>query len=161
MERKLREKLPGGRFADVKPQHSRIMKRVRGEGNRTTEAHFRAVLVAAGISGWRVNVREIKGVPDFYFPAERLAIFVDGCFWHGCNMCGHVPKKNRPFWQAKIERNRERDRQITVVLRRQGISVLRFWEHDVAGPPKGCVIRTRTRLKRRRHQMIHRNEVRQ
>lgn len=161
MERKLRDKLPDGRFVGVKPQHSRIMKGVRGKGNRTTEVRFSAALVAAGISGWQVNVREIKGSPDFYFPEERLAVFVDGCFWHGCNTCGHIPRKNRPFWKAKIERNRERDLHTTAALRRQGVSVLRFWEHEVAESPKACVSKTRKRLMRRRHQLFRSDENRQ
>ncbi|NOY83004.1 MAG: hypothetical protein GXP31_18555 [Kiritimatiellaeota bacterium] len=107
MERQLRERLPGGKFGYVAPRHSRLMKQVRGKGNRTTERRFRAALAAAGISGWHTNVREIKGSPDFYFPEERLAVFIDGCFWHGCKLCGHIPQKNRPFWEAKINRNRE------------------------------------------------------
>jgi len=150
MERKLREKLPGGRFTEVKPQHSQIMKGVRGKGNRTTEARFRAALVSSGVRGWRTNVREIKGSPDFYFPEERLAVFIDGCFWHGCNTCGHIPKKNRSFWEAKIDRNRERHMETAKALRRQGVSVLRFWEHEVADSLTICISKTRQRLARSR-----------
>ena len=161
MERRLREKLSGGAFQDVEPRHARTMKSVRGKGNRTTEAPFRAALVGAGIAGWHLNVRQLAGTPDLYFPKERLAVFIDGCFWHGCRRCGHVPNKNRRFWQAKIDRNRERDRRNTAKLRNQGVSVLRFWEHDVADSPKACVDRTLRRLAVRRHQSLRKQETAQ
>ncbi len=153
MERKLRDKLPEGAFTNVHPQHSRIMKNVRGKGNRTTEARFRAALAASGISGWKVNIRQLKGSPDFYFPAERLAIFVDGCFWHGCASCGHIPNTNKPFWETKIDSNRKRDMRNTAILRKQGVSVIRFWEHEIRFSLKACIDDTMKRLERRRYQM--------
>jgi len=159
MERALRDKLPGGIFADVEPQHTRIMKGVSGKGNRTTEARFRAALSAAGVAGWQLNVRQIIGTPDFFFPEERLAVFVDGCFWHGCVTCGHIPSKNRTFWQAKINRNRERDRHYTMRLRNQRISVLRFWEHEVSDSLSLCVEKTLKRLAFRRRQLFRKQET--
>ncbi len=131
MEKLLKEKLPGGRFAGVPPMRSRAMGAVKGANNKTTEVLLRLLLVRQGVSGWRLRPREIAGRPDFYFPAERLAVFTDGCFWHGCPDCGHVPKTNTPFWRAKIKRNRERDGQITRALEAKGIMVLRFWEHQL------------------------------
>lgn len=157
MERKLREALPNGMFEDVKPTHSRMMKAVRGRGNRTTEARFRAALVASGVSGWKLNFREIKGSPDFYFPSEKVAVFLDGCFWHGCEDCGHIPQKNRAFWHAKIARNKERDSRNTAILRRQGISVLRFWEHEIRDSLHLCVTKTRRRLGERKSASLQRN----
>ncbi len=159
MERQLRERLPGGKFGYVAPRHSRLMKQVRGKGNRTTERRFRAALVSAGISGWHTNVRGVKGSPDFYFPEERLAVFIDGCFWHGCKLCGHIPEKNRPFWEAKINRTRERDRCNTLLLRRQGISVLRFWEHEVGHSLAACVEKTRSRLTYRKRKLARGHEA--
>lgn len=156
MERKLREKLPEGKFVDVELKHTRIMKGVLSKGNYTTEARFRVALMSAGLSGWRQNVREAKGTPDFYFFRERLAVFIDGCFWHGCTRCGHIPKKNRPFWKYKIDRNRERDFHNTATLRNQGISVLRFWEHEVANSPKSCALQTARRLIQRKRQSLGR-----
>lgn len=161
MERELRDKLSGGIFADVEPQHARIMKGVRGKGNRTTEARFRAALSAAGIAGWHLNVRQMTGTPDFFFLEERLAVFVDGCFWHGCETCGHIPSKNRTFWQFKINRTRERDRRNTMLLRNQGVSVLRFWEHQVSDSLSLCVDKTLKRLSLRRRQLLRKRETTQ
>jgi len=126
------------------------MKAVRGKGNRTTEVRFRAALISNGISGWRLNFRALRGSPDIYFPLEKLAVFLDGCFWHGCEYCGHFPQKNREFWRAKIVRNRERDAHNSGLLRRQGISVLRFWEHDIRDSLEICVSKTKARLAERR-----------
>ncbi len=139
MERILRERLPGGGFNLVTPAHRRIMQGVKGKGNRTTESRLRAALVVAGIRGWTLNARQITGCPDVFFQEKSVAIFVDGCFWHGCPACGHVPKKNAAFWEAKISRNRERDIQTTERLREQGVVVLRFWEHELRESLQRCV----------------------
>jgi len=107
------------------------MRAVRGSGNRTTELRFRFALVGAGLQGWTMHNRAVRGNPDFLFPMAKLVVFVDGCFWHGCPECGHVPTTRRPFWKAKIARNRQRDRNVTRHLRARGFTVLRFWEHDL------------------------------
>jgi DNA mismatch endonuclease, patch repair protein len=158
MERFLKDKLPDGEFKDVNPSHQRIMQAVRGKGNRTTETRFRAALVSAGIRGWKINYSSIYGCPDFFFPTERIALFVDGCFWHGCERCGHIPKKNNAFWQAKIMRNRDRDVKTTAKLRRQGISVIRFWEHEIKESLKSCIslLTARILAKQRKYTSEHR-----
>ncbi len=69
---------------------------------------------------------------DFVFRRERVAVFVDGCFWHACPKHGTMPAGNRPFWKAKLARNTERDALVTRALRKAGWTVLRFWEHDLA-----------------------------
>lgn len=131
MERLLRGKLEGGKFGKVSPIDSRRMRAVKGRGNRTTELSLRLALTRAGVRGWRLHPRGLIGKPDFFFPATQVAVFVDGCFWHGCAKCGHIPKVNRPYWAAKILRNRERDTEKARALRKLGIKVVRFWEHDV------------------------------
>jgi DNA mismatch endonuclease (patch repair protein) len=97
------------------------------------------VFRAEGWSGWR-RQRKVGGLiaggrfqvrPDFVFTARRLAVFVDGCFWHGCPRHGTRPRGNAAFWRAKFRRNRERDRRDTRNLRRAGWKVLRLWEHEL------------------------------
>lgn len=153
MERILKEKLPDGKFLEVEATHQRIMKGVRGAGNKTTELLFSRVLTDKGIDGWVTNYSSIKGRPDFFFLKERIAVFIDGCFWHGCHQCGHIPTKNNEFWKAKIARNKERDTKTTAILRRQGISVLRFWEHEVKGSVDVCVSSLLKRIAVRRHRI--------
>jgi len=111
-------------------RRSEIMSAVRGRGNRSTEWRLRAALVRCGIRGWKLHYPLLPGNPDFAFPRERLAVFVDGCFWHGCPRCGRQPKTNREFWRTKILGNVARDRRKRAHLRRLGWRVIRVWEHD-------------------------------
>jgi len=76
----------------------------------------------------------VHGHPDFVFRRERVAVFVDGCFWHGCPKCYRRPKSNRKFWDAKAARNRARDAEVTRALRRAGWTVVRIWEHALRHP---------------------------
>jgi DNA mismatch endonuclease (patch repair protein) len=143
MERLLKTRLRGGMF-NVSPERSRNMAAVRGKGNKTTEVRLKMALVRAGISGWVMQSVELPGKPDFYFPAAGLAVFVDGCFWHGCPRCGHLPKNNAAFWEAKIGRNRARHKKVGRLLNRQGVRTLRFWEHQLKENLERCVARIRS-----------------
>lgn len=112
-------------------KRSEVMKCIRSQGNKTTERTMTAMLRANGISGWKLHPPEIIGRPDIYFPRKKLALFLDGCFWHACKKCFQMPKQNRVFWEKKIMENVKRDRRINRKLRRNGISVTRIWEHDL------------------------------
>lgn len=131
MERRLKTLLVNGEFEDVPETRSRTMSAIRGKHNRTTELRFRMALISRGIRGWKLHAKELVGNPDFYFKEKKLAIFVDGCYWHGCSKCGHVPKTRSQFWEAKIKRNQQRDRQKRMALRREGILTVRIWEHEL------------------------------
>jgi DNA mismatch endonuclease (patch repair protein) len=110
------------------------MSAIRSHGNKSTELLLRMVLVQRGIRGWVLHERSLPGTPDFFFPQKKLAIFVDGCFWHKCPQCGTLPKTRADFWLAKLERNRQRDKKITRLLRASGIKVVRLWEHQLQTP---------------------------
>ena len=133
MEKLLRTTLPGGRFSNVSKVRSQAMAAVKGKHNRTTEIQFRMALVRAGVTGWMTHSK-LPGKPDVYFSKARIAIFLDGCFWHGCGRCGHVPKTNSLFWATKIGRNQTRDRKNSQLLRKEGIHVIRAWEHTLSEP---------------------------
>lgn len=141
MERALRKHLKLGAFTDVSESRSRAMSAVKGRGNRTTEVPFRMALVRAGIRGWCIHPRDIIGCPDFYFPRYRVAVFLDGCFWHGCPRCGHFPKTNGKFWKMKILRNRSRDAAKRAALRKEGVRVIRIWEHEIQRDLNKCIAR--------------------
>lgn len=143
MEAVLRKVLDVKGREPVAPDRSRMMSAVRGRGNRSTEWRLRAALVQARIRGWRLHAREIVGVPDVWFPTQQVAIFVDGCFWHGCRQCGHYPKSNSAFWRLKIDRNRERDSKNNLLLRKAGVRVIRIWEHEVQNGMTQTVTRIR------------------
>jgi len=143
----------------TKQKRSEVMARIRSRGNRGTELALAALFRRQGITGWRRHL-EIRSRPaaaaarggpvfrvrpDFVFKAERLAVFVDGCFWHGCPRHGTQPKNNGAFWRRKIAGNRSRDGLVTRSLRRAGWRVLRIWEHELARKGEG---RLRGRLRR-------------
>lgn len=125
------------------------MAAIKRCGNRTTELRFRAALVKAGICGWVVQPKGFIGAPDFYFAAEKLTVFVDGCFWHGCPKCTHQPKVNSEYWNEKVKRNRNRDKRNAQKLRVQGLGVIRFWEHQLTENLAAVVCAVRARLRER------------
>jgi DNA mismatch endonuclease (patch repair protein) len=111
---------------------SKLMARIRGKGNKTTENRMMALFKINRISGWRRQL-QMPGRPDFIFPEVRVAIFVDGCFWHGCPRHFKTPSTNREFWQLKISRNQARDRKVGSLLKTRGWKVIRVWEHSLRG----------------------------
>ncbi len=147
MERALREKLPGGKFENVPASHTGRMRAIKAKGNKSTERRLRALLAQAGIRGWKLHPEGLPGKPDFLFPEACLAVFVDGCYWHGCPQCGHAPTVNRPYWSAKIAGNAARDQRNAIKLKEAGLRVLRLWEHELVGPSAAeCLARIREAL---------------
>ena len=116
-------------MADVFDVYTRsaIMARVRSKGNASTEEQFVRLLRAHGLTGWRRGVR-LLGSPDFVWQRERIAVFVDGCFWHGCPRHAETPRSRQEYWREKLRRNARRDRKISHALRAAGWSVVRVWE---------------------------------
>ena len=119
-------------MADVfsKSKRSEVMSRIRSRGNQATELALAKLFRRHKITGWRRN-QKVFGKPDFIFPKHKLAVFVDGCFWHGCHKHGTQPKGNAAFWRKKISRNQIRDRLVTRTLRKAGWRVIRIWEHEL------------------------------
>lgn len=119
-------------MADVftRTKRSEVMSRIRGRGNLSTEMRMIALMREHGIKGWRRH-RPLPGRPDFVFIQERIALFVDGCFWHGCPVHHVAPRTAISFWRKKIEGNRARDRRNSRELRRRGWQVIRVWEHEL------------------------------
>ena len=145
----------------TKAKRSDVMSRIRSRGNAATELALVGVFRAHGITGWRRQLevrvppgratgrprvpkgktravapaaRPFRVRPDFVFPKLRLALFVDGCFWHGCPQHGTKPRGNAAFWRKKFAANRARDLRVTRTLRRHGWRVLRIWEHELKWP---------------------------
>jgi DNA mismatch endonuclease (patch repair protein) len=117
----------------TRKRRSEVMARIRGRGNKATELALAKLLRAHHISGWRRHT-VVFGKPDFVFRRERLAVFVDGCFWHGCPRCYRRPGTNQNFWDKKFMRNRTRDRLVNRTLQAFGWRVLRIWEHEFKKP---------------------------
>lgn len=137
----------------TKAKRSEVMSLIRSRGNKDTELRLAKLFRTQGITGWRRHLAiKGKGIsekkkgwsvrPDFVFRTLRVAVFVDGCFWHGCPLHGTKPRRNAAFWKAKLEGNQKRDRLVSRRLRKEGWRVLRIWEHELP-------LKHETRLMRR------------
>jgi DNA mismatch endonuclease (patch repair protein) len=113
-----------------KKTRSRYMSAVKSRGNQTTETKIMCLLKEHRIKGWRRHYT-VVGTPDFCWPDIKVALFVDGCFWHGCPRCYKTPKSNVAYWKAKIVANRKRDRRVVASLRTKGWKVVRVWEFRI------------------------------
>lgn len=128
-------------MADVydKATRSAIMGKVRSNGNKSTELRLIEIFRSENIKGWRRNY-SVKGHPDFVFLSKRIAVFVDGCFWHGHDCRNTRPKQNEEFWAAKRERNTLRDIAVTEEFKRRGWKVLRIWECELKRTNRSALV---------------------
>jgi DNA mismatch endonuclease (patch repair protein) len=109
------------------------MAKVKSRENRSTELRLIQIFKEFKITGWRRRVA-VFGSPDFVFREARLAVFVDGCFWHGCPVHGSLPDSNQLFWIRKLNQNKKRDLLVSRELRNAGWLVIRIWHHELKNP---------------------------
>ena len=125
---------------------SRSMKSNRAK-NTSPELALRSALAAARIRGYRIHKKGVPGRPDILFPKRRLAVFVNGCYWHRCSVCAlPIPKTHPEFWKKKFELNARRDSRKLEELEAGGWRVLTIWEHEVREDLAGCVERIKRAL---------------
>lgn len=111
---------------------SEIMSRIKSRGNKSTELAFMGILRRHGVKGWRRHAKVLGIRPDFVFAKTKIAVFVDGCFWHGCRRHCDLSKL-KVYWKEKICRNMMRDLLQTYRLQDSGWRVVRLWEHTLKG----------------------------
>ena len=126
-------------MADImsREKRSSLMSRIRGK-DTGPELALRRGLWAAGLRGYRLRPN-LPGKPDIAFMQKKVAVFVDGCFWHGCPNCYIAPSTNSEYWKRKLRENRLRDRKVDKALVEIGWNPIHFWEHDVRENPKKVV----------------------
>jgi DNA mismatch endonuclease (patch repair protein) len=112
-------------------KRSIVMSLIKSRDNESTEKKFIRALRAYGITGWRRN-QKLIGRPDFVFRKQKVVVFLDGCFWHMCELHCKIPQSNRNFWEKKLNSNKLRDIEVTKTLEKSGWSVIRIWEHDMS-----------------------------
>ncbi len=112
------------------------MSRIKSS-NTLIELRFRKFIWKKGLRGYRIKSK-IAGKPDIYFPKQKVAVFIDGCFWHKCPIDFIRPKSRNNYWDIKIENNIKRDKKIDQVLKIQKIKVIRFWEHEIENGIEKC-----------------------
>ena len=111
----------------TKEKRSKVMSAIHSE-NTKPEINLRKALWKKGL---RYHIHYGKEKIDIAFPAKKVAVFVDGCFWHCCPIHSHLPKSNEAYWLPKLQKNIERDHQKTQRLEADNWKVLRFWEHEL------------------------------
>ena len=106
------------------------MRKVKSKKNKSTELRLIDIFKQNGITGWKRNY-PVKGHPDFVFLKEKVAVLVDGCFWHGHDYRNTRPAENKEYWQKKCERNMKHDKDVTAMFEARGWKVLRIWECEL------------------------------
>ena len=114
----------------TKRERHDIMKSVKSKGNKSTELALIKHFKINGITGWRRS-SSLIGKPDLIFRRLKVAIFVDGCFWHGCKKHCRLPDANVKYWESKIIKNIQRDAEVGISLKHMGWKVVRIWEHSL------------------------------
>ena len=119
-------------MADIfdKEKRSAIMRQGKSKKNKSTELRLIKIFKENGVTGWKRNY-PVKGHPDFVFLKQRIAVFVDGCFWHGHDCRNTRPSANEEFWRKKRERNIKHDKEITELFESRGWTVIRIWECEL------------------------------
>lgn len=130
-ERRLKTSRRSKIMADIftKKQRSQIMSAVKNKDSKI-EVEFRKKLWRAGIR-YRKNPKGYFGKPDLAIKKRKMVIFVDSCFWHGCKRHCRMPIARKNYWPPKIERNKDRDKEVNRHYNKLGWTLLRFWEHEI------------------------------
>lgn len=126
-------------MADIltKEQRTYNMSRIRAK-NTGPEVKLRKLLYAEGIRGYRIHCN-LPGKPDIVFTKKKIAVFIDGCFWHKCPVCFQEPATRKEFWMKKIQSNIDRDERVNKQLKEEGWTVIRIWEHEIRKEPDSAV----------------------
>ncbi|WP_343704063.1 very short patch repair endonuclease [Chitinophaga sp.] len=112
---------------------SKVMSAIKSKETKP-EVQLRKALFSVGLRGYRKNLKELPGKPDIAYTKWKIAIFINGCYWHGCQQCGwKPPKHNTEYWVNKINKNRQRDLQKIDALKSIGYKVITIWEHELKG----------------------------
>jgi DNA mismatch endonuclease, patch repair protein len=118
-------------------QRKHNMSRIRAK-NTGPEAKIRKLLSAKRIRGYRLHYN-LPGKPDIVFTKKKIAIFIDGCFWHKCPVDYQDPETRKEFWMKKIQSNVDRDKKVNEQLKNDGWTVIRIWEHEIRKEPEKAV----------------------
>ena len=133
-------------MTDVLTQEQRKFNMSRIQGKNTgPEVKLRKLLYSKGIRGYRIHYK-LPGKPDIVFTKKKIAIFIDGCFWHKCPVCFQEPETRKEFWMKKIQSNIDRDKKVDEKLKNDGWTVIRIWEHEIRKEPENAVKKIITSL---------------
>lgn len=129
----------------TKEKRSDVMSKIKSKRNASTELKLISLFKEHKITGWRRNIK-IFGHPDIAFPKMKIAVFIDGCFWHNCPFCGTLPKTNKKYWIPKLGKNKKRDLLVSRTLRKKGWHVIRIKECQLKKYPYMQVQRIKKKI---------------
>ncbi|MEZ7892706.1 MAG: very short patch repair endonuclease [Candidatus Wallbacteria bacterium] len=129
-----------------KQTRSKIMQKVKSF-DTSIEVKLRKELWKHEIKGWRKNYKKLIGKPDIVFTKYKIAIFINGCFWHGCPKCYRLPQTNKKYWINKVNKNTLRDKNNIKILMKIGWTVINFWEHEINNNILKCINKIKKNLK--------------
>jgi DNA mismatch endonuclease (patch repair protein) len=130
----------------MKESTSWLMSTIKDK-NTKPELALRKSLWNNGIRGYRLHWNKVPGRPDIVFPGKKVAIFVNGCFWHRCSLCNpRMPKSNTEFWKNKFDKNIERDKRKFEQLKRLGWIVINIWECQINSATNKCLEAIKSKL---------------
>jgi DNA mismatch endonuclease (patch repair protein) len=121
----------------TKEQRAYNMSKIQGK-NTQPEIKLRKLLWSDGVRGYRIHYN-LPGKPDIVFTKKKIAIFIDGCFWHKCPICFQEPETRKEFWMGKIQSNIDRDKKVDEQLKNDGWTVIRIWEHVIKKEPEKAI----------------------
>ena len=129
-----------------KKKRSNIMRQVKSKKNKSTELRLIEIFKQNHITGWRRSY-PVQGHPDFVFQKQKIAVFVDGCFWHGHDCRNTRPAEHHEYWQQKREYNMKHDQEVTTIFESRGWTVLRIWECELMEKNKSALAKRLLRIK--------------
>ena len=134
-------------------QRSFNMSRIRSKDTKP-EKKLHDLFIEYELNDFIMHPSSVIGRPDFYFPKENAAIFVDGCFWHGCKECYQEPQTNKDFWKTKIDSNIKRDKVVNKKLHGLGFTVIRIKEHEIKRDPTAVLDSIKEKLLQKMHPTV-------
>jgi len=137
------------RRVETSEERSRVMRSVPSK-DTSAELLLRKALRSAGMRAFRTHSARVPGTPDLVFTRPKVAVFVDGCFWHGCPKCYREPSTNKTYWKMKVRRNRDRDAKVSAECRKSGWRVVRLWEHEILKTPARAATKVIKEVEKRR-----------
>ncbi len=140
-----KEYIRDGRSPKPLNEHTSVVMSSNKAKNTKPELSFRKELWRNGLIGYRIHKKSIIGKPDISYQKRKVAIFINGCFWHRCTKCNlPLPKSNKIFWRRKFDINVNRDKLKINQLRDIGWRVLVFWECDIRNNLEACIFKTKS-----------------
>jgi DNA mismatch endonuclease (patch repair protein) len=126
-----------------KRKRSELMSRIKSKNTKLESDFLKKLSSVSHSAGYRYrkHYSKLPGKPDIAFPSKKVAVFIDGCFWHSCHVHSKIPLSNVSYWREKMSKNKKQDKKINAACRKAGWKVVRIWEHEIKKSPQKAIVR--------------------